>query len=67
MRMKEIGIDWNKLQDGAEVELDLDQERQTIHLGNDFLLDQKEGNSDAKQIIFDIVMSQFKDDKHEKK
>lgn len=65
--MKEIGIDWNKLQDGAEVELDLDQERQTIHLGNDFLLDQKEGNSDAKQIIFDIVMSQFKDDKHEKK
>lgn len=67
MRMKEIGIDWNKLQDGAEVELDLDQERQTIHLGNDFLLDQKEGNSDAKQIIFDIVMSQFKDDKHKKK
>lgn len=46
MKMKEIGIDWNKLQDG--IELDFDQERQTIHLGNDCLLSQSDVKSDAK-------------------
>lgn len=25
MRMKEIGVDWNKLQDGAEIEIDIDR------------------------------------------
>lgn len=36
MKMKEIGIDWNKLQDGAEIEFD--HERQTIKLGEDYLV-----------------------------
>lgn len=37
LKMKELGIDWNKLEDGAEI--DLDQERQTIHLGNECLIE----------------------------
>lgn len=56
MKMKEIGIDWNKLQDGAELEFD--RERQTIRLGNDYLITQDDINEDARRQIFEFLMPQ---------
>lgn len=53
MKMKEIGIDWNKLQDGAELEFDRD--RQTIKLGNDYLLTQEDMDEDTRRQIFDMI------------
>ena len=50
--MKEIGIDWNELEDGQVVEFD--KNRQTIKLDDDILLTHEDLNGDTRNDIFEF-------------
>lgn len=51
-KMKEIGIDWNELEDGQVVEFD--KNRQTIKLDDDILLTHEDLNGDTRNDIFEF-------------